>query len=75
MTGKMRQASDATTLTELINWQLSSKRVTYRHYGPNGEYRRPMVHRFEVKDGAEVTSALVENITRSNPLFRRLAGK
>jgi hypothetical protein len=51
------------------------RNITFRRYGFNGELKRPMFHRFEVKGGVSVLDLLTDNITRCNGLLMRLAGK
>lgn len=62
-------------LSSVIAATMSAKRVSWRRYGLNGEKRRPIVHRFEVKGGATMMDAFVENLTRNNLLFEALKKK
>lgn len=68
-----------TTFAQFVSktWDDSFKRprVSYRRYGLNGEYRRPIIHRFDIKGGDTVMDLMTENITRSNSLLRRLQGR
>ncbi len=71
----MRQISEAENFAAALSWAFHAKRVTYRCYGKNGELRRPMIHRFEVKGGCTVGAIVANNVTRSNPLFKRLQAR
>lgn len=68
----MRQISDASSYGEAIGWSMHAKRVTYRRYGLNGELRRPMIHRFEVRGGEPVTQLMANSIMQTNGLLKRL---
>lgn len=60
----------STALSELID--LSRKRVSFRVYGDRKQYRRPIIHRFDIKGGATVAAVMAENVIRHNSLFRAL---
>lgn len=48
------------------------RRVSWRRYGPNGEKRRPIIHRFDIKGGDRIIDILVADITRTCALLDRL---
>ncbi len=56
----------ATTLRKNISWRV---------YGPNKEFRRPMFHRYPCKSGETAMDVLVESVTKSNALYRHLVRK
>lgn len=55
--------------------RFSRRCITWRRYGKNGELRRPMVHRFEVKGGDKLSVLLVANLTANNQFFKRLCSR
>ncbi len=59
-------------LIEHVQKAWGMRRVTFRTYGMNGEHRRPMFHRFEVKGGVRVLDLIAENVARNNSLLRAL---
>jgi hypothetical protein len=52
---------------------INRRNITFRRYGLNGELKRAMHHRFEVKGGVSMVSLIAENVTRNNELLRRLS--
>ena len=59
-------------LAELMDSALHRPRVSFRRYGLNGEHRRPIFHRFDIKGGATLAQLMVENVTKNNSLLKRL---
>lgn len=54
-------------------WEsLRTPRVSYRVFGPNKEFRRPIIHRFPIKEGDTLLSAMAENVVTNNSIFKRL---
>lgn len=53
----------------------SRTRVSYRRYGLNNELRRPIIHRFNIKDGDTLGMLMAENVSGSNPLLRQLMNR
>ena len=56
----------ATTLRQNISWRV---------YGPNKEYRRPMFHKYPCKSGQTGYDILVDSVTSNNALYRALVRK
>jgi hypothetical protein len=67
--------SDSQNVTRAWRGLSTRRRVSYRRYGLNGEHRRPIVHRFDIKGGDTMMDLIKASITQSNPLLRRLMAK
>lgn len=46
--------------------------ISWRVYGHNREFRRPMFHRYPVNTGLSLLDAAVEHVTKGNPLLNAL---
>lgn len=70
---KVKQMDDCKNYGECMAWHLHAKRITFRRYGPHGEMRRPMIHRFEVRGGVSYAESAAEFLFLTNPLLRALS--
>lgn len=59
----------------MLGPMMHRRNVSFRRFGPNGEYRRPLFHRFEVKGGVSGLNVMIENIYSTSPLLRALYGR
>lgn len=64
--------SDVEYLADIVTKCFRDRVVSYRRYGLHGEYRRPIIHRFEIKGGDTRLDAMRENITQGNSLYNAL---
>jgi hypothetical protein len=62
------------TISDIVA-TLFARNISWRVYGPNKEYRRPMIHRYPCNSGYSVLDTVAENVTKSNALLKHLMKK